>query len=231
MLYYFTINTIAELVCFLVALVCLLKAPEFEWKMMIVFLFITCVAELMGIHVKRHYLEDPVHNTPNVWIYNVLLIFQTGFINLMFYYLFNKYRNSRPIIMNGSAMLTLAGMFSVLYLYELFSHGIFKYNNITNTVVSVVFVLYSLYYYYLLITDEEHVRLTFSPAFWWVAGVLFFYFGRTACNLFYLKLSAIVITPKHFLTYYIYNALNIILYSCWTYSFICKRWLQTTSKA
>ncbi|HTD99131.1 MAG TPA: hypothetical protein VK668_07570 [Mucilaginibacter sp.] len=225
MLNYFTLNTIVEIICFVVALICLVKDKSLAWRSMVLFLFITCVAELMGIHVKRLYLADRAHVHPNLWLYNILLIFQAGFISLVFYHLLNKYSNSKPLILSGLALL------AVIYIYEIVAHGIFKFNNLTNTVMSVMFVFYSLYYYYHLLKHDAYVNLKYEPAFWWIAGTLFFYFGITACNLFFDKLSTIVITPKHYLTYYIYNTLNIILYGCWSYSFICRKWLTRISEA
>jgi hypothetical protein len=50
--------------------------------------------------------------------------------------------------------------------------------------MSVVFVLASLYFYYLKLKDEHFEPLMFSAPFWWVSGTLFFYFGSTACNNF-----------------------------------------------
>jgi hypothetical protein len=67
-----------------------------------------------------------------------------------------------------------------------------------------------------------------SPEFWWVAGVLFFYFAATICNLFEEKLEDIVITSTQNLNYFVFKALNIILYSCWSYAFICRKWLKTS---
>ena len=224
MIYYFTVNTIIELICFITALVCLLNDNSRIWRSMIVFLFITCVTEMAGIYVKKLYLADRQHVHPNLWLYNILLIFQVGFFSLMFYTLLRKYINSKPIIISGLALII------VLYNYELFSHGIFLYNELTNTVLLVLCVLYSLFYFFLLLKDERYIQLKKSAEFWWVAGILFFYFGTTACNLFFDKLHAVVFTSGHYLTYYIYAMLNIILYSCWSYSFICRKWLIKTSQ-
>jgi hypothetical protein len=143
---------------------------------------------------------------------------------LMFAYLLSRYTQSKALIVMG--LFSFIG----LYIYDLTNHGFFVYNNLTYTVMSVIFVLYSLYYYYLLLKDDSFVNLRYSPAFWWVAGVLFFYFSTTACNLFNDKLNTIMLTPKHHLSYFIFKALNVILYGCWSYSFICRRWLTTTSK-
>jgi len=221
---YFTLNTSAEIICFVIAFFCLINDKSPAWKSQILFLLITCITELIGIYIKKLYLADRVHVHPNIWVYNIFILFQIGFTFFLFSHLLNKHINSKPIILAGLALLL------VMYIVEVFLHGFFEKHNLTTTTMSVLFVLLSLFYFYQLNKDAHYINLVFSPAFWWVSGVLFFYFGRTACNIFYYKLSLVVITPKHYLTYYIYNALNILLYACWSYAFICRKWLTTTSK-
>ncbi len=223
MLKYFTVNTTAELLCFLVACICLIKDKNRVWRSMIIFLLLTCISEMTGIYIKKLYLADPVNTLPNVWVYNILLIFQAGFISAMFASILKKYVNAVPLILTGLAFLLL------LYLYEIISHGIFKKNTITTVVMSVMFIIYSFYYFYCLLKDEKYVDLKYSPDFWWVAGVLFFYFGAITLNLFYETLRDIIITPKPDLRY-IFYVLNVLFYGCMSYSFICKKWSAKTSE-
>jgi hypothetical protein len=185
---------------------------------MILYLLVTCIAEISGIYVERE-----VHN--NYWVYNILLLFDTGFMSLMFAYIFKQYNKSKFIVITGLAL------FIALYAYEFIAQGFslfVRYNNLTYTVMSVVYVLYGLYYYYLLLKDERYINLKYSAIFWWVAGTLLFYFGGTACNLFSDQLRAIKIYQH--LSYFIFKALNIILYGFWSYSFICRKWLTKKSE-
>lgn len=223
MLHYFTVSTSAELICFLTAFFCLRKNPVFAWRTFILFLWITCATEMLGIHFRDIYLADREHARPNIWLYNILLIFQAGFISFIFQYLLSKYVNSKPIINSGLAFLT------ILYVCELLSHGIYVYNQKTNTIMLVLFVLYSLSYYYYLLKDDGYINLVYSGDFWWVAGVLLFYFGSTASNVFFDDLSPDRAEALRYLSSFIFKTLNIILYSCWCYSFICRKWLTKTS--
>ena len=219
MLRYLTANTVAELICFLIALLCLVKDNNLVWKSMIFYLFATCFAEIGGI-----YISGPGHLTSNHWVYNIFLICEIGFTHLMYFYLLGKYINSKPVILTGLAIL------AILYSYETIDHSFFVYNNLTYTIMSVIFVVYGLYYYYLLLKDDNYVMLKNFPDFWWVAGTLFFYFANTACNFFGNNLRSIILWDGHHLNYYIFRVLNILLYSCWSYSFICKKWLTTKSE-
>jgi hypothetical protein len=266
MVRYLTPNTIAEILCFFAALFCLLKNRELVWKSTIVFLFITCITEITGVYLKTHHQA-------NQWPYNILLVFQIAFNSWAFLELFNKYIKSKLLIFGGLALLT--GLFA----YEICSHGFFKFNELTYNTMAIVFVLYSLFYFLLMLKDDEYTNLRYSANFWWVAGVLLFSFGSTAVNISRgsdpiarSKIKAITqnennknitgtvglldsngrkihaissnasdtnavkSTPKkgksagkHSSTYYIYIGLNIILYGCWSYSFICRKWLTTIS--
>jgi hypothetical protein len=182
---------------------------------MVLFLLITCLTEIMGKALRTGH-------HPNQWLYNVFLLFEGGFTSFMFSNIFSKYINSKPLVIGGVILLL------ALYAYDIFSHGFLIYNDITATVMAVVFVVYSFYYFYLLIRDDQYVDLIRSPSFWWVTGALFFYFGSTAVNLFFAFLRDVQVVG-HNLSYFIFTALSAILYACWSYSFICRKW-QTTSK-
>jgi hypothetical protein len=218
MISYFTPSTISETICLIFAFVCLIKDSVLIWRGMILYLLITCVTEFFGLYIGR---RD--HN--NHWVYNIFILFEAGFTHLMFLNLFGKYFNGKPILIFGFVL------FLIFYIYGIIHNSILIYNYLAYTAMSVQFVLYSLYYYYLIVKDDSYTDLKYSSTFWWVAGTLFFYFSNTACNLFFDKLYSVMITPNHHLTYFIFKALNIILYGCWSYSFICRKWLTTISKA
>jgi hypothetical protein len=210
MMHYITINTGTEILCFFIGLICIIKDKSTAWRLLLTFQFITCVAELTGIYVRRQH-------TSNAWVYNVLIVAECGVVSYFFYYLFSPY--FKPL----KWLLIWIGLFLCVYIYELVFLKQFKYFvDITDSVMSVAFVLASLIYYYLLQKDEAHRALKFSPEFWWVAGTLFFYFGSTVSNIFFQYLAqedtAFNLTAR----YIIFNALNILLYSCWSYSFICR---------
>jgi hypothetical protein len=217
MLNYLTFFTGFELQCLFVALFCLIKDREYPWKSMCLYLLITCITELTGIYLKRQ------HHV-NQWPYNILLVFQITLISYMFYGLLKRSAKGGPVVIGGFVFL------AIFYIIDIVQHGFFRFNVLTYNAMSVFFVIYSLFYFYQLLKEDQYINLKYSAAFWWVCGVLFFYFGDTAVNLFRGKLSMIMITPKHALPYYILIVLNIILYSCWSYSFICRKWATKRSE-
>jgi len=203
-----------EIICLLTALICLWGDSNLVWRSMILFLLITCVTEIMGKMMKLNHINN------NQWLYNIFLVFEAGFTSFMFYNLLKKHINSKPLVIGGLALIIS------VYVYEIILHGFFVFNDYTTTVMSVIFVFYSFFYFFLLIENEQYINLVYDASFWWVAGALFFYFGSTASNLFYPFLKNLKLGGRN-ITYYIFSTLSVILYGCWIYSFICKRWLTT----
>lgn len=224
MLHYLTVNTVTEILCFIIAAICLSKDKSLAWRSMLLFLLITCIVELSGIYIRRLNIEDHTHLHRNEWLYNIFMIFQIYFLSYMFYHLLKKFNNPKRIIFTSGSLLI------VLYIYEVYKHGVLKDHILTFTSMSVLFVLYGFFYFYYLHKDENYLELKTSPAFWWVAGILFFYFGATACNLFFSKFPSVTSKTGHSPSYYIFRVLNVILYSCWSYAFICRKWQRTNSE-
>jgi len=169
MFHYFTVNTVAETICFVIAAICLAKDKSFVWRSIIFFLLCTCIAEFIGVHIKKLYLADRLHVHPNVWVYNILLIFQMTFLSWFFDRLIIQFGNIRKVILGGYILLV------ILYFCEMMSHGWFIYNNLTNTIMSILFVLYSYLYYYHILRNDKYVNLMLLPGFWWIGGALFYF--------------------------------------------------------
>lgn len=219
---YFTIYTSAELLCFITALVCLLKAKEVHWRLLIPLMLVVTLVEFASVPIKVLYKANPIPKNSSAWMYNILLFMQIGVFSTVFYRLIGSYLGGKFMVVTGLIILL------VLYTFELFTNdaGIFNYNAATYTTMSVVLVIYSLYYYYVLLKREEYAELTYLPEFWWVTGTLFFFFGTTAVNLFYSYLLTSYPGNKLYLVY-ISDVLIVILYGCWSYAFICKRWITS----
>lgn len=216
---YFTTYTSAEMICFITALVFLFNDKERIWRLFIPYMLLTCMVEIGVIPLKAIYMAHPKPINSNAWIYNLLLVAQAWFISVVFYKITSGYAQSKKLL------LVIPVILAPIYIIEILSHraGIFEYNANTYSLMSVLFVMYSLYFYYLMLNSGEYTNLNRDAAFWWVTGTLFFFFGTTATNLFYHSLLKISEENKVYITR-INDVLIVILYGCWTYAFICKRW-------
>lgn len=204
---YLSISIIAETVC-LVAALLFLRKDRLPWKVNAWYLLIVTLIEICGIWLRRHHQS-------NQWLYNAYMPLEAAFISFYFYHLIKPYIKSGPVIITGLCIT------AVLYVVEICIHGISVFNTLTVTAMSVVFIIYGLFYYYLLISDEDFVQLGVHPPFWWVTGTILFYFGSSACDLVFL-LVEFEPTATFPIRKYIYDGLIVILYGTWTYSFLCR---------
>lgn len=215
---FFTINTVMELGCLAVATVCLYRERNSYWKSFIYYLLSVCVVEFVGIYLRKVHLPNHNWYTACLWIECLML-------SSFFYHLFSKYK------IKLSLLYSWLGIFMVVYLAEIWYNKLDNFTFRTAAFMSVVFVIASLCFYVLILRDEVFRKLSTYPPFWIVNGCLFFYFGSTACNLFFDYLI-----HDHYSTlslsirYLTFNILNILLYSCWSYAFIC-RFLQRNSSS
>jgi hypothetical protein len=207
---YFTINTIIELICFLIAFTCLFSERNSYWKIFGVYMFITFIIETVGLLLRNQRI-------PNQSLYTGFLAIECFMISLFFYQIFKNY-NHKATLLYGWLIIFLSVFFS-----ELSTTHFKRFPYISAAFMSVVFVVASLYFYYLILKDEKFRKLTTDSEFWIVNGILFYYFGSTACNIFfdYLLLDSVAYANLP-LRYIIFVILNIFLYGCWSYAFICR---------
>ena len=169
---YFTGNTISELVCFLAAVLFLSRDKEPAWKLLIVYLALTCVTEMGGIYLRR------ILHVHNSWLYNLFVLAEWAMNSYFFYYLFSAWKSRKKLL------LIWIPTFVAIYITELVYNHFNMFVANTTTVMAIVFTFASIYYYYMLLMSPSHVNLKTHAPFWWANGTIFFYFGSTATNLF-----------------------------------------------
>lgn len=156
----------------------------------------------------------------NQALYNAFLLVECSFVSYFLYSIFQPFGYQRKWL------FIWWGVFALVYVTELvYYRGStpVHFAAIAVIVMSIVFVFSCLWFYYVKLVDEQYDPLLRSPQFWWVSGALFFYFGSTACNIFfdYLVVYDVASYDKS-IRYIIYNILNVILYSFWAYSIVCR---------
>jgi len=216
---YITVNTVSEFFCFAISLLCLYKDKDKAWRGFILFLLLTCMVETAGIYMRSLV-------KPNFMLYNIFLVIECAVLNYFFYHLFKAYHNLKVL---------LAGWFVtflLFYFIELYKTHFKAYVSTSSTIMSVELILAGVYYYYRLLKEEKYRQLSKYAPFWWVNGTVCFYFAGIAGNLFFkylLQEKGILIT--HTARYIVFSILNVILYSCWSYSFICRHFQRTSSSS
>lgn len=206
---FITVNTVSEFFCLAISIIFLYGEKDKVWKCFILFLFLTCLIEIAGIYMRKLAL-------PNFMIYNVFLAIECAVLNYFFYHLLKIYHNLKMLL---AAWL---GIFMVFYFIELYVTNFSAYVSASSTFMSVELILVSIYYYYRLLKEEKFRQLSKDASFWWVNGTICFYFAGIAFNIFFKYLIPDKTFVTHSARYIVFSILNVILYSCWSYSFICR---------
>ncbi|MDN3587474.1 hypothetical protein QWY86_12385 [Pedobacter aquatilis] len=210
MLSLFSIGSIIISICAALALIFLIRDKSPFWKIITLgYMVIVLSTELFAKYIGRLY-----HS--NIVVYNIYTIIELTYITYAFYYFLKEFRDIKKLI------VPIYIFIMAIYIGFTLTHDIVRdYNSITVSIMSVVFVIYGLLYFYLLLKDEKYIDLKFHPAFWWVGGAIIFYFGGTLANFFNDVIQQKFL-GKYNTRHIIYTTLNILLYGFWSYSFICR---------
>ncbi len=212
---YLTLNTISELFCLAVSIFCLYREKDKVWRSFILFLLFTCFTELAGIYIRREL------RLPNFWVYNIYLIIECVATNCFLFHLIKAKPDLRKLLGGWFAV------FLLFYFIELYIKHFNAYVTASITFLSVELILASIYFYYRLLKEEHYRKLSTDASFWWVNGTICFYFSGIACYIFFSYFFLDTYITKS-VSYFLFSLQNVILYACWSYSFIC-RYLQRTS--
>ncbi|MFD0939992.1 hypothetical protein [Pedobacter boryungensis] len=204
------VNIIIELSCLITAIIFLKKDGSLFSILTRGYLAIVVIIETIGFSMSKGF------HLNNAWLYNIFIIFEAAYISYGLYAALNKLTN-KALMICSIPIIT----FTITYIIEIYNHGFLKFNSLTINLESVVFVVVCLVYFYLLIKQKDPIDLNTNAQFWWVSGVLFYYFGSTIYNLFIYFLYQDF--PKSYtILIYVMLILNLLLYSIWIYSYICN---------
>jgi len=179
------------------------------------FLFLTVLIEFIGW--CYHFFEA---NHTNYWLFN---FFTT--IELIFYaYLFSL--NFKHTILKKIATYFIPLLMLISILNYTYLQGKEQFHTYTLLFGSFFMVIFCcVYLYELIITDAHYETLFKQPFFWICFGILLFYLGSVIINsLFDYMLLNNLLSRGNNLYLLITRALNILLYSSFSISFIlCNR--------
>lgn len=207
---FYSFNILVEAICFFIALYFLQGDKKAFWRIFVPFLFLTVSTEIYGRYLAR-FLHQP-----NGWLYNIYLIIEILFIH------FILLKSTEPFF--SKAKLFVGISLSTVFIMYVLEQSYFRtegFYNITFKVFSINTVVLCLVFYYGFVRHDSYIVLKQYPQFWLIAGILFFYFGGTVMNFIYQVLT-VEITPNKTIRSYTNHVLILLLYSFWSYSFICR---------
>jgi hypothetical protein len=187
-----------------------LKGSNLVW--FIPFLVLTNIQE-WGSHIGLFSINE--NNSLSV---NIFTTIEFMFYSWLFYKEIINY-NYRKIIITSAFFLLAAIIINILFVQGL--HTIHTYTFLGGSVLMVFFVFL---YFYDLFLKEQAVVLKKNPMFWISIGLLFYYTGMFSFYAFLHVVSDEMKVRYGQLFMVLANIFNIILYSCFTIAFLCRRW-------
>ncbi|MFI5138739.1 MAG: hypothetical protein ACHQIM_13005 [Sphingobacteriales bacterium] len=150
-----------------------------------------------------------VNNLPVIHIYIALSIL---FFAAIYYHAF-----FRPVIKKTIIVMAALALLVVIF-NMVFMGGIWDYPSLSNTVLSLLLICFSLAYFFQLLNRQEFIHIEKQGLFWINAGILF-YFSITIF-LFMLFKRMIIAHQEGY--YMINNITNIIANVLYSVGLLCK---------
>jgi hypothetical protein len=149
------------------------------------------------------------NNLPAIHLFIAISI--VFFAAIYYYAFFNPFLKKLTIILAIIALLLV--IFNIIFI-----EGIWEYPSMSNTVLGVLVIFFSLAYFYQLLNRQEFIHIEKQGLFWINAGVLFYY----SINLFLFMLLRKIIAA-HLEDYFMIHIItNIIANILFTVGLLCK---------
>lgn len=169
--------------------------------------FLASVASDLVMQVMKN-IGQP-NNWPVIHVYIAVSMIMLG---AMYYYAFFNLLFKKTIF--WVSLLT----FIAICINSVFIEGIWDYPSISNTILNIVMVCFSLVYFYQLLNLQEFVHIEKQGLFWINAGVLFYF----SINIFLFMLFKQMLS-EHLEGFYIINDItNIIANILFTIGLLCR---------
>ena len=150
------------------------------------------------------------NNLPAIHLFIAISIM--FFAAIYYYAFFNPFLKKIVIILAAIALLIV--IFNVIFV-----EGIWQYPSMSNTVLGVLLIFFSLAYFYQLLNRQEFIHIEKQGLFWINAGVLFYF----SINIFLFMLLRRIIAAHQQEDYYMIHIItNIIANVLYSVGLLCK---------
>lgn len=186
-----------------------------------VFLCFTLLVEVFAISWKWYLFKTGFWNysRSNLWIYNAFTVIR-GLFLLVFYYQVLTSVILKKMIRVSIIIFIFGGGLNYFFIQS--PHHI---NNYTIVIANGLTIFLSLAFFRQLLKDKNIIKLSTHPLFWISLGNFIYYSGTLPFFILFDYLLREHL-PMALSYLYINDALNIVLYSFYLISFLCKPQLQ-----
>jgi hypothetical protein len=200
----------AELLCLAASIVfaARLKGSVFIW--FIPFLILTNIQEWGS---RYGYMSIAGSNAVSL---NLFTTIEFIFYGWLFYNEAQSNARRKKIVYLAIAMIT------GVVINMLFFQSPLKFHSYSYLLGSIIIIIFCLWFFKDLMSGERFVELLSYRMFWVSSGLLFFYMGMFVCFTLFEVLSTQILTNYFIIFNILMNVFNIILYTCFTISFLCR---------
>ncbi len=148
----------------------------------------------------------------NVPVIHLFIIISILFFGAIYYHaFFRPFLKKIIVILSAIALL-------IVVINIIFIEGIWEYPSISNTVLSLLLIFFSLAYFFQLLNRQEFIHIEKQGLFWINAAVLFYF----ALNIFLFMLFRRIISVHQTDYYIIHNIVNIIANILFSVGLLCR---------
>lgn len=203
------ITLISEWVCFIASILIIRKSHPSVWRTFQAYLFIVvCVETLSYFGLRFKFI------TTTQWLYNLFMPVH----GLFYFYVFSKIIELKS---TKTVFILASGLFILSMLSEGFYQGFSHYFFRSYIVLCILAIGFCIMYYYSLFKQVDYSDLLTEPAFWFTAGSLAYFAIGTSVTVFFAELVSLKVKNQIPLRAIIMGIVNIVMYGCWTKSFLC----------
>lgn len=188
-----------------------------QFKYLLFLISITWIVEITGTSYLMNFKK------PLSILFHIFQPIEYLLLALFFYKIFlNNF-------IKKSILLSIPIVIIVSIINSFFLQNIYQFNSYAFLFIAFLLVIWSILYFIELLNNEFSLYVWNNPNFWICTGILFFYAG----SFFLMGFITIIYkyNPELASKIYIINhLLNIILYSLYTYGFICQNRIQQSSQ-
>ena len=187
------------------------------YKIFSLLLIFISVVEISAISWKYYFhdLGGWHFSNSNIWLYNISVVPQYLLYMAIYYRIINS-----PLIKR--AIITLAILLSSFSIINwIYFQSIYSINSNTLLLASSIMIFLTITYFDQLRKEKEILKLTAQPMVWISLGALIYHSANLPyiISLNYLIRSNVSLAVALF---YIYLALNCVMYVCYTIAFLCQ---------
>ena len=182
------------------------KRYNVTFKILSIFFFVSGIFDLALIVLTR---VGFMNNAPLIHLFVCVNILFFGIV---------YYQTLLSSILKKTIIFAIPCLMVITVLNALFVEGIWAFPSISNTAQSILFIVFSLTYFYQLLNRSEYVYIEKQGLFWINAGVLIYF----SSNFFLFMLYNRMLESQDWNLWIIHSIANIIANIFYTIGLSCK---------